>query len=444
MGRGTAGIGAAVLGALVLGALVLGPLVLGPLAVGAADNVTADSSQPPESQWRLVEQGRYLAVAGDCISCHTRANGEPFSGGRPLHTPFGVIYSANITPHTKTGIGDWSEQQFGRALREGLAPDGVHLYPAFPYTSYTKITDQDLHSLYAYLQSVKPVNYTPPRNELPFPFSVRALLAGWKMMFFEQDRYSPDPSRTAEWNRGAYLTQGLGHCGACHTPRNILGAERPADALTGGDFLDEIGDEVVNDKITPLEESTVRAWSAPNLTSAPSGLGSWSVDAIAAYLKTGHTARAGAFGPMSEVIGKSTSQLTDQDVHAMAVYLKSLPPATQNTRSKPVAGTLAAGEIVYTTRCADCHLPTGLGMPRKRGRRSIEDGTAAGRQRRPAGAESGHSDQRHPVWRTRTHPHGRVMAQDERFRIECRPRRRTNRRLLHLRAVQLGESGLGR
>jgi mono/diheme cytochrome c family protein len=324
----------------------------------------AGTAAGDDAQQRLVDQGRYLAAAGDCISCHTRVNGEPFSGGRPLNTPFGVIYSANITAHRKAGIGDWSEPQFGRALREGIAPDGTHLYPAFPYTWYTKITDQDVHAIYAYLRSVKPVNYIPPRNSLPFPFSVRALLAGWKMMYFEPGRYSPDPSRTTEWNRGAYLTQGLGHCGACHTPRNFLGAERNAEALTGGDFLDEIADEVVNDKIVPLEESPVRAWSAANLTSAPSGLGAWSLDEIAAYLKTGHSARAAAFGPMSEVIGYSTSHMTDQDVHAMAVYLKSLPPATRSTPSKPTAGALTAGEIVYATRCGDCHLPTGLGIPR--------------------------------------------------------------------------------
>jgi mono/diheme cytochrome c family protein len=220
-------------------------MILG-LSVALAGTAAGD-----DAQQRLVDQGRYLAAAGDCISCHTRVNGEPFSGGRPLNTPFGVIYSANITADRKAGIGDWSEPQFGRALREGIAPEGTHLYPAFPYTSYTKITDRDVHAIYAYLRSVKPVNYIPPRNSLPFPFSVRALLAGWKMMFFEQGRYSPDPSRTSEWNRGAYLTQGLGHCGACHTPRNFLGAERNAEALTGGDLLDEIADEVVNDKVVP-------------------------------------------------------------------------------------------------------------------------------------------------------------------------------------------------
>src|SRR5580692_10064936 len=311
----------------------------------------------------LVEQGRYLATAGDCVSCHTRPGNAPFAGGRPLNTPFGVIYSANITPDPKTGIGAWTEKQFERALRAGIAADGTHLYPALPYTAYTKVTDQDVHAIYSYMRTVKPVSYIPPRNKMPFPFSIRAFLGGWNMMFLDEGRFAPDPSHTAEWNRGAYLTQGLGHCGACHSPRNFLGGPVQGGALTGGGYLDEIRDEVVDNSITPLDESIVRPWSAPNLTQAPSGLGAWSLEAIAAYLKTGHSARAGAFGPMSEVIGNSTSRLTDPDLHAIAVYLKSLPPATQSV-PRPEAAALKAGEIVYTTRCADCHLPSGLGMPR--------------------------------------------------------------------------------
>jgi mono/diheme cytochrome c family protein len=324
----------------------------------------AIAAQLPDSPQSLVDQGRYLAAAGDCISCHTRRDGDPFSGGRALHTPFGVIYSANITPDTGTGIGAWSERQFERAMREGIAADGSHLYPAFPYTAYTKVRDEDIHAIYAYLRSLKPVNYTPPKNALSFPFSIRSLLSGWNMMFFAPGRYAPDASQSAEWNRGAYLTQGLGHCGACHTPRNTLGGERNSLALTGGDYLDEIADEVVDGKITPMDESTVRPWSAANLTQAPNGLGAWSLDEIAAYLKTGHSARAAAFGPMSEVVVNGTSRLTDRDIHAVAVYLKSLPPAPPGAPSRPAASVLKAGEIVYTTRCGDCHLPSGLGVPR--------------------------------------------------------------------------------
>jgi mono/diheme cytochrome c family protein len=322
------------------------------------------AAAPAGAQQPLAEQGRYLAAAGDCISCHTRPGGEPFAGGRPLNTPFGVIYSANITPDPKTGIGIWTERQFERALREGIAADGTHLYPALPYTAYTKVTDQDIHAIYSYIRTLKPASYVPPKNKMPFPFSVRALLAGWNMMFLDEGRFAPDTSHSVEWNRGAYLTQGLGHCGACHSPRNFLGGYAQGGALTGGDYLDEISDEVVDNSITPLDESIVRSWSAPNLTQAPSGLGAWPLEAIAAYLKTGHSARAGAFGPMSEVIGNSTSHLTDPDIHAIAVYLKSLAPATQSVPPTPATATLKAGEIVYTTRCADCHLPSGLGMPR--------------------------------------------------------------------------------
>jgi len=326
---------------------------------------TANASSPAGTEASLIDQGRYLATAGDCISCHTRPKGESFAGGLPLTTAFGVIYSANITPDPATGIGAWSEQQFARALHEGIAADGRHLYPAFPYTAYSKVTDQDVRAIYAYLRSLEPVTYTPPPNELRFPFSVRALLGGWNLLYSQPRRYVPDPARSAEWNRGAYLVQGLGHCGACHTPRNRFGGERTAQALTGGAYLDEITDEVIDDRVTPMDERTVRLWSAANLTQASTGLAAWTVDEIAAYLKSGHNTRAGAFGPMSLVIANSTSHLSAEDIRAMAVYLKSLPPAAQPEQS-PDEERRRAGEIVYTTRCGDCHQATGLGMPRDR------------------------------------------------------------------------------
>ena len=197
----------------------------------------------PASPAALIEAGRYLAAAGDCVSCHTQPDGQPFAGGVAIDTPFGVIFSANITPDPGSGIGSWSEPQFARALREGIAADGRHLYPAFPYTAYSKITDQDVHAIYAYLRSLKPVRYTPPANRLLFPFGLRSLLAVWNLLFFEAGRYAPDDSKSAQWNRGAYLVQALGHCGACHTPHNALGAERhppgvvqaEIDGLGGGD-----------------------------------------------------------------------------------------------------------------------------------------------------------------------------------------------------------------
>jgi mono/diheme cytochrome c family protein len=330
--------------------------------LGIAQQRPVDPQTPANAA--LIEQGRYLATAGDCISCHTRPHGAPFAGGVPLSTPFGIIYSANITPDVVSGIGAWSPEQFARAMREGIAPDGTHLYPAFPYPAFTKVSDADLRSIYAYLRSLAPVRYTPPQNDMSFPFGIRALLVGWNVLFLKAERYVADPARSAEWNRGAYLTRGLGHCGACHTPRNAFGAERQAQALTGGSYRDEILDEVLDDRITPLDEWTVRTWSAANLTPARSGLGAWSLEDIAAYLRSGHNARAGAFGPMSKVVANSTSHLSDTDVRAIAVYLKSLTPARQGTPARPSVERRRAGEIVYTTRCGDCHQPTGLGMPR--------------------------------------------------------------------------------
>jgi mono/diheme cytochrome c family protein len=328
----------------------------------AAQSLTAGR---PGANANTVEQGRYLVTAGDCISCHTVRGAAPFSGGRALSSPFGTIYSANITPDAETGIGRWSEHQFSRALRQGIAADGTHLYPAFPYPSYTLVTDADIHAMYEYLRTVRPVRYPPPKSALTFPFGIRGLLAGWNAMFLQAGPYAPDAARSAEWNRGAYLTLGLGHCGACHTPRNALGGERSSQALTGGVLLEAINDEVLDDKITPLDEPIVRQWSAANLTPATRGLGAWSLEQIADYLKTGHNARAGAFGPMDEVVTNSTSHLTDADLHAIAVYLKSLPATAQPPVAEASRSQLKVGETVYETRCGDCHLATGLGMPRK-------------------------------------------------------------------------------
>jgi mono/diheme cytochrome c family protein len=326
--------------------------LLGMPALAASPSVSAS----------VIEQGQYLARIGDCIACHTRVGGPPFAGGRALHTPFGVIYSANITPDGETGLGRWSEEDFAKALREGRAADGTHLYPAFPYPAYTRVNDADVHALYLYLRSLPPVRYRPPPHALSFPFRMPALLAGWNLLFLDAARFKPDPSRSAQWNRGAYLTLGLGHCGACHTPRNALGAERAAFALSGGTYLDEITDEVSEDQINPLEDLPVRSWSTANLTPAPDGLATWSIEDTVAYLKTGHSARAGAFGPMSAVVMNSTRYLTDADARAIAVYLKSLAPIGRAPAARPSSAQRQTGEIVYTTRCADCHQANGRGV----------------------------------------------------------------------------------
>lgn len=299
----------------------------------------------------VVERGRYLAHAGNCMTCHTKPGGEPFAGGVAFETPFGTIYSTNITPDPETGIGKWTSDQFLQALRKGVRPNGAHLYPVFPYTAFTKITDEDATALFAYLKSVPAVRAESSPNELSFPFNQRWLMGIWKMLFFEEGRFEPDAARSAEWNRGAYLVEALGHCSACHSPRNFLGAERSDLAMTGGEHLDRV------------PGGAIRPWSAPNLTSAPSGLAGWSVDEIASYLKTGVNSYASTYGPMNKVIMNGTRHLSDADVRAMAVYLKSLPAKESGRRSGVDAEALRAGEALYDVHCGTCHLPTGLGAP---------------------------------------------------------------------------------
>jgi mono/diheme cytochrome c family protein len=312
----------------------------------AAASEAAVASEPADPK---VERGRYVATISNCVSCHTRPDGEPFAGGLAMHTPFGTIYSTNITPDDETGIGKWSEEEFGRALREGVRPNGEHLYPAFPYTSFTKIDDADVAALYAYFKSLAPVRYTPPENELSFPANQRWALGIWKALYFEEGRFQPDKNQTPEWNRGAYLVEGLGHCGACHTPRNFLGAEKASLAMTGGEFLDRVpgGD--------------VRTWAAPNLTSADNGLKAWPLEEVAAYLQKGRNRFVDVFGPMNEVFLNSTRHLTDEDARAMATYLKSLPANPGETGKVADAQTLRDGESLYNVHCGTCHQPTGLG-----------------------------------------------------------------------------------
>ncbi len=297
-----------------------------------------------------VERGRYLAVAGNCTSCHTRDGGEPFAGGVAFPTQFGTIYSTNITADKDTGIGGWSEEQFIRALREGIRPDGVHLYPAFPYTAFTKITDTDAKALWSFVRDIAAVRYTPPDNTLRFPYSQRWLIGAWKALFFDAERFTADAGKSQEWNRGAYLVQGLAHCSACHTPRNFLGAESSEQALTGGIQ-------------THLKDGKLRTWSSTNLTSAPSGLAAWSVEDVTSYLKFGVSSYAGVLGPMNEVVMNSTRHMTQSDVRAMAVYLKSLPSVEQAGTKKPDAQTLSKGDLLYSIHCGTCHLPTGMGSP---------------------------------------------------------------------------------
>lgn len=307
--------------------------------------------QPALAQESGPESGEYLSHAGNCMTCHTKEGGQPFAGGVAFETNFGVIYSTNITPDADAGIGSWSEEDFIRAMHEGVSADGDNLYPAFPYPSFTKVSEADIKSIFGYLKTVAPSSYEPPENEMGFPFSQRGLMGIWNALFFEQGRFVEDAAQSAEWNRGAYLVDGLGHCGTCHTPRNALGGKDESQAMSGGTYNDTVA------------EGEVRPWSAVNLTQAPDGLASWSQNDIAMYLKTGHSPRAGTFGPMNEVITESLQKLTDEDVNAMAVYLSSLPPIERSPELTLSADEMRNGELVYTIHCGTCHLPTGLGDP---------------------------------------------------------------------------------
>jgi mono/diheme cytochrome c family protein len=303
------------------------------------------ASSPGDAQAR----GKYLATAGNCVSCHTTEQGQPYAGGRAFQTPFGTLFSTNITPDAETGIGKWSEQDLLRALREGVSPEGTHLYPAFPYTAYTKMSDADIAALYAYLKTIEPAKSPAPENQLKFPFSQRWALGFWKTLYLDAGEYKPDTTQSAEWNRGAYLVEALGHCGACHSPRGLLGGQSADEAMTGGEYTDRV------------RGGEHREWSAPNLTSSQNGLAAWPVEEIASYLKTGRNSFTETLGPMNEVIMNSTRHLSDEDTRAMAVYLKGLAANPGKTGAPTPESVLAEGSALYDVHCGTCHLPTGLG-----------------------------------------------------------------------------------
>lgn len=315
------------------------------LALGCLLPATSRAGTP-------VDRGEYLVRAANCVSCHTTPGGAVFAGGVPFATDFGTIYSTNITPDRQTGIGGWTLVQFDAALRQGIRPDGQHLYPALPYTSFTRLTDEDLRALYGYFMSIKPVRAPAKTNQMHFPFGQRWLLTAWNKLFFDEGRFVARKDRSTQWNRGAYLVEGLAHCGACHSPRNVLGAEKTAVAYAGGvlqDLVEERG-------------RVVRA--APNLTPSSHGLGAWSEDDIAHYLKYGVNDHARLMGSMSEVVLNSTRYLTEEDDRAIAVYLKSLP-AREYSHYAPSATIMALGAKQYDIHCGTCHQPTGLGSADK-------------------------------------------------------------------------------
>lgn len=300
------------------------------------------------SDTRLA-RGAYLARAGNCMGCHTARGGPAYAGGRGIATPFGTVFSSNLTPDEKTGIGSWSPAHFWRALHNGRSRDGRLLYPAFPYPNYTQVTREDSNALFAYFGSLPAVERARTPNALRFPYDSQAALAVWRALYFKPGVYEPDKQRSAEWNRGAYLVRGLGHCAACHSARNALGASSETLDLAGG--------------LIPMQN-----WYAPSLSSPQeAGVGDWDRQHIVALLKTGVSPRASATGPMAEVVLRSTQYLSDADLGAMAQFLKELaPPATVAVQAAPAAqaSVLARGAKLYEQHCAQCHGEQGRGVPK--------------------------------------------------------------------------------
>jgi len=369
--------------AVVVGLLVLGWYATrpGPLAFASGKRVAlADYQEHPvgvPADFKDIDpiaRGRYLTQAADCEACHTDENGKPFAGGRAFKTPFGTLYSPNITPDAQTGIGQYTDADFLKAVHEGVGRGGKKLYPAFPYAAYTQLVDEDVLAIKAYLFSLAPVQQAAPENALAFPFNQRWLMTFWAALFNPDKRFEPIPERSAEWNRGAYLAEGLAHCGDCHTPRNLM---------QGLDNAHKFGGTVTN------------GWRAYNVTAdKTAGVGSWSDAELAQYLASGHAAGRGtASGPMGEAVDLSFRNMTASDIQALVTYLRSVPaleskdlpaPKTDIASADPKLGVPAGidphGKQVFAGACASCHGWTGASALSPRatltGTRAINDPTA--------------------------------------------------------------------
>lgn len=322
--------------------VLLSVLLIAPAAWAAAPAASAPANAAQ------IARGRYLAQAGDCIACHTIPGKKIFSGSRPMPTPFGTLYSPNITPDAATGIGKWSSEDFYRMLHTGRSRDGALLYPAMPFAAYTKVTRADADAIFAYLRSVPAVKMPSRPHELRFPYNNRSLLLGWRTLYFNEGEYVPERGKSVEWNRGAYLVEGLGHCSMCHTPINALGGSSAEKAFQGG--------------LIPMQN-----WYAPSLTSnREAGLGNWQIQDIMDLLQTGVSHRGTVYGPMAEVTYNSLQHLSDDDVRAMAVYLKSLPvndsaDASPAQLRADTTQMYSDGQKIFAANCASCHGETGRG-----------------------------------------------------------------------------------
>jgi cytochrome c553 len=330
------------------------PLVCGSepsMSQASAQATSQPTAQAAPAMTTQIGKGLYLARAGDCIACHTKPGDKLFAGNRALPTPFGTLYSSNITPDDKDGVGKWSDSDFFATMHQGRMPDGGLLYPAMPFGDYTKVTRADSDAIFAYLRSVPAVSVANRPQDLHFPFDNRSLILGWRTLFFTEGTYQPDSAQSGEWNRGAYLVEGLGHCGMCHTAINELGGSSASKAFQGG--------------LIPLQK-----WYAPSLTSnKEAGLGDWSLEDISDYLHKGVSARGAVYGPMSEVVYNSLQYLTDADIRAVAVYLKSigqhskLIPEVANVSVTERGLLRTLGTTVYSQQCASCHGTKGAGDP---------------------------------------------------------------------------------
>jgi mono/diheme cytochrome c family protein len=323
------------------------------LAVLAFTGVACAASTPSSvtGLTATVAKGEYLARAGDCIACHTAPGGKLFAGGRAMPTPFGTLYSSNITPDVATGIGRWSAEDFYSMMHTGRMPDGGLLYPAMPFGAYTKVSRADCDAIFAFLRSVPAMKVPNKPHELRFPYNNRSLILGWRTLYFTEGGYEPEAGQSAEWNRGAYLVQGLGHCAMCHSAINALGGSSDSKAFQGG--------------LIPMQD-----WYAPSLTSNhEAGLGDWSLTEISDYLRHGVSRRGAVYGPMAEVVYDSLQYLSEADIRAMSVYLKGLAvgaPISTPTTLMPSTETsllMHLGKSVYEAQCANCHGEDGAGQP---------------------------------------------------------------------------------
>ena len=327
---------------------VIGSLALCMLSV---PHVLAQSQTATGDKASIIARGEYLAQAGDCVACHTAPGGKLFAGGRAMPTPFGTLYTSNVTPDADTGIGKWTADQFYTMMHTGRSADGGLLYPAMPFASYTKVTRADSDAIFAFMQSVPAVKQPNRPHDLKFPYNNRSLIIGWRTLFFTEGEFKPDPTKSDDWNRGAYLVEGLGHCTMCHTAINALGGSSESAAFEGG--------------LIPMQN-----WYAPSLTSnKEAGLGDWSIKDISDYLRTGVSNRGAVYGPMADVVYNSLQYMSDDDTRAMAVYLKGLAQGSSPDKPAPSLPSaessllLSLGKPIYDKQCASCHGVEGLGKP---------------------------------------------------------------------------------